>query len=92
MPSTFGTALKVTVFGQSHSEAIGCVVEVNGLEYNLTRINGENPLESYLYVPGVKLTGDVRYYGLETGEIYLERRNITLAVIDAENGAVVLTP
>lgn len=73
-------------------EAIGCVVEVNGLEYNLTRINGENPLESYLYVPGVKLTGDVRYYGLETGEIHLERRNITLAVIDAENGAVVLTP
>jgi chorismate synthase len=27
MPSTFGNALRVTVFGQSHSEAIGCVVE-----------------------------------------------------------------
>lgn len=27
MPSTFGTALKVTIFGQSHSPAIGCVVE-----------------------------------------------------------------
>ncbi|MCH3943262.1 MAG: chorismate synthase [Atopobiaceae bacterium] len=27
MPSSFGTALRVTVFGQSHSEAIGCVVE-----------------------------------------------------------------
>ena len=27
MPSTLGTALTVTVFGQSHSPAIGCVVE-----------------------------------------------------------------
>lgn len=27
MPSTMGTALKVTLFGQSHSEAVGCVVE-----------------------------------------------------------------
>ncbi|WP_321973541.1 chorismate synthase [Paratractidigestivibacter sp.] len=27
MPSTFGTTLKVTVFGQSHSAGVGCVVE-----------------------------------------------------------------
>ena len=27
MPSTFGTALRVTVFGQSHSPAVGCVLE-----------------------------------------------------------------
>lgn len=27
MPSTFGEALTVTIFGQSHSAAIGCVVE-----------------------------------------------------------------
>ncbi len=27
MPSTMGTALKLTLFGQSHSEAVGCVVE-----------------------------------------------------------------
>ncbi|MGI6755375.1 MAG: chorismate synthase [Atopobiaceae bacterium] len=27
MPSSFGTALRVSVFGQSHSPAIGCVVE-----------------------------------------------------------------
>ena len=27
MSSTFGTTLRVTVFGQSHSQAIGCVVE-----------------------------------------------------------------
>lgn len=27
MPSTFGNALKVTVFGQSHSQDVGCVVE-----------------------------------------------------------------
>ena len=27
MPSSFGTTLRVTVFGQSHSEGIGCVVE-----------------------------------------------------------------
>ena len=27
MPSTFGTALRVQIFGQSHSPAIGCVME-----------------------------------------------------------------
>lgn len=27
MPSSFGTSLRVTVFGQSHSAAIGCVIE-----------------------------------------------------------------
>ena len=27
MPSTFGTALRVTVFGQSHSAGVGCVME-----------------------------------------------------------------
>ena len=27
MPSTFGTTLRVTVFGQSHSKAIGCVLD-----------------------------------------------------------------
>ena len=27
MPSSMGTALRVTVFGQSHSPAVGCVVE-----------------------------------------------------------------
>ena len=27
MASTFGTRLRITIFGQSHSEAIGCVVE-----------------------------------------------------------------
>ena len=27
MPSSFGTALRVSVFGQSHSPAVGCVVE-----------------------------------------------------------------
>lgn len=27
MPSSFGTALRVTIFGQSHSPAVGCVVE-----------------------------------------------------------------
>ena len=73
-------------------ETVKCIVDVNGLEYNLTRINGENPLESYFYVPGIKLTGDVRYYGAESGQIYLERKNLTLAIIDAESGTVVLTP
>ena len=27
MPSSFGTALRVSVFGQSHSPAVGCVIE-----------------------------------------------------------------
>ena len=27
MPSTIGTALRVTVFGQSHSAGVGCIME-----------------------------------------------------------------
>lgn len=73
-------------------EAVGCIVDINGFEYNLTRINGDDPLESYFYVPGIKLTGDVKYYGLESGEVYLERQDMTLVIIDAENGSVVTTP
>ena len=73
-------------------EPIGCIVNITGLEYNLTRINGENPLESYYYVPGIKLTGTVKYYNLKTGEVYLERQDVTFAIIDAADGVVVETP
>ena len=71
---------------------IGCLANITGLEYNLTRINGEDPLESYYYVPGIKLTGTVKYYNLETGEVYLDRQDVTFAVIDAADGSVVETP
>ena len=73
-------------------DPIGCIANITGLEYNLTRINGENPLESYYYVPGIKLTGSVKYYNLKTGEVYLERQNVIFAIIDAADGTVVLTP
>ena len=74
------------------SEPIGCIANITGLEYNLTRVNGENPLESYYYVPGIKLTGTVKYYNLETGEAYLERQDVIFAIIDAADGVVVETP
>ena len=73
-------------------EPIGCIANITGLEYNLTRINGDNPLESYYYVPGIKLTGTVKYYNLKTGEIYLERLDVIFAIIDASDGSVVETP
>ena len=73
-------------------EPIGCIANINGLEYNLTRINGDNPSESYYYVPGIKLTGTVTYYNLTTEEIYLKRENVVFAVIDAADGTVVETP
>ena len=49
-------------------------------------------MESYYYVPGIKLTGSVKYYNLKTGEVYLERQNVIFAIIDAADGTVVLTP
>jgi hypothetical protein len=73
-------------------EPIGCIANITGLEYKLTRINGENPLESYYYVPGIKLTGTVKYYNLKTGEVYLERQDVIFAIIDAADGSVVVTP
>ena len=75
-----------------HSDPIGCIANITELEYNLTRINGENPLESYYYVPGIKLSGSVKYYNLETGEVYLECQDVLFVTIDAAAGSVVLTP
>ena len=74
-----------------HGDPIGCVANITGLEYNLTRINGQNPLASYYYVPGIKLTGSVKYYNLNTGETYLERPDVIFAIIDAAAGSVVMT-
>ncbi len=74
------------------NEPIGCIANITGLEYNLTRINGENPLEFYYYVPGIKLTGSVKYYNLKTGEVYLKRQDVIFAIIDASDGSVVFTP
>jgi len=73
-------------------EPVGCIANITGLEYNLTRINGENPLESYYYVPGIKLTGTVKYYNLKTGKTYLERKDVIFAIIDSADGTVVVTP
>ena len=73
-------------------DPIGCIANITGMEYNLTRINGEDPLESYYYVPGIKLTGTVKYYNLKTGGVYLERQNVTFAIIDAADGSIVETP
>lgn len=41
MPSTLGTTLRVTVFGQSHSPAVGCVVEglPAGMHVNLEQLS-----------------------------------------------------
>lgn len=86
----YSMGMEVTFDNQG--EPVGCVANITGLEYNLTRINGEDPLEFYYYVPGIKLTGSVKYYNLKTGEVYLERQNVIFAIIDASDGAVILTP
>lgn len=86
----YSMGMEVT-FGHQ-GDPIGCIANITGLEYNLTRINGEDPLESYYYVPGIKLTGSVKYYNLKTGEVYLERQDVVFAIIDASEGTVVLTP
>ena len=73
-------------------DPIGCIANITGMEYNLTRINAEDPLESYYYVPGIKLTGTVKYYNLKTGEVYLERQDVIFAIVDAADGSVIFTP
>ena len=73
-------------------DPIGCNANITDLEYCLSRINGENPLESYYYVPSIKLTGTVTYYNLETKEEYLKRQDVIFAIIDAADGSVIETP
>ena len=73
-----------------YGEEISCVAQINDLQYNLTRINAENPLESYYYVPGIKLVGTVTYTGKETGEVYLHRENVTFVVMDGQTGEILM--
>ncbi len=73
-----------------YGEGIACVVEINDLQYNLTRINAENPLESYYYVPGIKLIGTVTYTGKETGEVFLRREDVTFVVMDGQTGEILM--
>ena len=42
MPSSFGNTLRVTVFGQSHSAGVGCVVEglPSGIAVDQERVAG----------------------------------------------------
>lgn len=71
------------------NEEIGCTVDVCKLEYNLIRVKVPNTDESYYYVPGVTLLGNIEYYGKDSGDIYFASDNVTLVTLNSIDGSVI---
>lgn len=75
----------------STNEELSCVVNITRLDYNLTRVKVPNSDESYYYVPGIALSGNVEYYGKESGDIYFKNDNVTLVTLNGVDGSIVNT-
>lgn len=75
----------------SVDEELGCIVNIIDLEYNLTRVKVPNTDESYYYIPGISLIGNVEYYGKDTGNVYFTNDSITLVTLNGVDGSVVKT-
>ena len=74
-------------------EITQCVVDINSLEYNLIRVKVPDTDESYYYVPGIVLSGNVSFVGSETGTIYYQSETPEiLLVLNGIDGSIIRTP
>lgn len=73
----------------SSNEIIRCGVDINHLEYGLTRVKIPNIEDGYYYIPSVILQGNVEYIGDETGGVYIDNQNIPLLVLNAVDGSII---
>lgn len=74
---------------EQSKEKFGCTVEVNDVDYGLTRVKVPNSDESYYYVPSITLRGNVEYYIKASAEICYENNNETLLILNAVDGSII---
>lgn len=73
-------------------EEVCCVVTVTELDYNLIRVKVPYTDESYYYVPGITLWGNVEYNGKESGKVYYKSDNPEiLLAMNGVDGSVINT-
>lgn len=73
----------------SGDDELLCRIDVDGLDYSLTRINADGATDRFYYVPGITITGSVEYYEKESGKIIDTIEDATLLNLDGRNGAVI---
>lgn len=81
----FGAALDTV------GEEVSCVVHIQSLGYNLTRVKVPDTDESYYYIPGITLHGSVEYTGKDSGDLYFSSENIPLLSLNGVDGSMVQT-
>lgn len=83
-------AYGIDLFGDSINEEMGCTVEINELEYNLTRVKVPDTDDRYYYIPAVTLRGNVQYYGKQSGNTYYTSdKPVTLVVLNSVDGSII---
>ena len=73
----------------SGEDELCCRIDVNGLDYSLTRINADGETDRFYYVPGITVSGTLEYYEKESGKIIYTIEDATLVNLDGRNGAVI---
>ena len=66
-----------------------CIIEIDKLQFGLIRVKKPNTDESYYYVPGIILNGDVAFYKKNSGELLCCLDEMQLLALNAIDGSVV---
>lgn len=73
----------------SGSDELLCSIDVEKLDYSLTRINVEGYTDRFYYIPGVTITGTVEYYEKESSKVISTLEDTILLNLDGRTGAVI---
>ena len=68
---------------------VDCNVDINNLEYGLSRVKVPDTDDSYYYVPSIALSGDIQYTLSDTGEVCFSNENTTLLLLNAVDGSII---
>lgn len=66
-----------------------CIIEIDKLQFGLIRVKKPNTDESYYYIPGVILNGNVAFYKKNTGELLCCLDEMQLLALNAIDGSVI---
>lgn len=75
-----------------NSENVRCNIEIDKMNFGLTRVKVANSDDSYYYVPAVSFQGSVQFKNVESGTIYdldTDGNGYTLLTLNAVDGTVI---
>lgn len=66
-----------------------CFVNINKLEYGLSRVKVPNTEDCYYYVPSVVLRGNKEYHLADTDELCFLNEDTTILILNAVDGSII---